>query len=81
MAELILMTVQPLMLTPLMSDNQRLKAILTKSGQEMVMKGRSVENECSGISATYLRKWSDSSGIQVVAYEVYITQINLLLSL
>ena len=40
MAELILMMVQPLMLTPLMSDNQCLKAILTKSGQEIVMKGR-----------------------------------------
>ena len=40
MAELILMTVQPLMLTPLMSDNQHLKAILTKLGQEIVMKGR-----------------------------------------
>jgi len=80
MAELILMMVQPLMLTPLMSDNQCLKAILTKSGQEMVMKGHSVENKCSGISATYLRKWSDSSVFQVVAYEVYITQINLLSS-
>ena len=33
--------------------------------------------ECSGISATYLRKWSDSSLFQVIAYEVYITQINL----
>ena len=74
MAELILMMVQPLMLTPLMSDNQRLKAILTKSGQEI----EGPFKECSGISATYLRKWSDSSLFQVIAYEVYITQINLL---